>query len=280
MSQTFAQYTISPRLGEIIDQKEREYFGLFPTIDGFVSATAFLEPDRQVKFSIVKAEHGVTTDTTFIIRPTVISYLVTYIDNYETTRDGTHRVSWDFLEGLAASSPVIENKVGKGIETTIMTLGGEQLHGKLLYADDSSLMLWQSSQEFNWQRVPASAKAVPPSEVNIIVLERSGNFWPGIGFGALTAAVLAATYGLVISGGEDLTKSTRLGPSHLEILGILTLFCGGVGAVIGGSVGAILNIDSHYTINGSMEEYLDALPHLKANAIFSSSPPPELIGFY
>ncbi len=36
--EVFAQYALSPRVGVEIDQRAREYFGLFPTIEGFISA--------------------------------------------------------------------------------------------------------------------------------------------------------------------------------------------------------------------------------------------------
>ncbi len=47
---------ISERLGEVIDADERAYFGLFPRIDAFVSATAHQQEGDSVVFVITQAD--------------------------------------------------------------------------------------------------------------------------------------------------------------------------------------------------------------------------------
>jgi hypothetical protein len=45
------------------------------------------------------------------------------------------------MAGLAASSPALQNEMGESAESTIVTLNGVQLTGKLLYASGGSLVL-------------------------------------------------------------------------------------------------------------------------------------------
>ncbi len=270
-----AQYVLSPRVGDVIDKNEREYFGLFPTVAGFVSATTSLEQDQQVRFVIARAENGVTGDTTFTIRPTVVNYLVRYIESFETVRGRTNKVSWDFLEGLAASGPVIENKLGDGNETTVLMRNGEQLHGKLLYADDSALVLWQSQEQYNWRTLELFGRKVHPSNVEHITIEHDGHIGGGLGYGALIGTVPLLILGLIVSQAADDCGHCGIpgGPGVVVVAGLIGA---SGGAIIGGTIGAIQDIDADREVGGSIEKYHKILPFLSEKAIFTSAPPPEL----
>ena len=271
-----AQYAISPRIGEVIDRNEQEYFGLFPSINGFVSATASLEADRQVRIVITRSVNGVIGDTAFTVSPTVANYLVTYIESYETVRGRTNRVSWDFLEGLAASGPVIEHQLGEGLQTTIKTVSGDLLYGKLLYADDSSLILWQSQEKYNWRTLELFGRKVNPTDVEHITLEYDGHIGGGLGYGALIGAGLLASAAAIV-GGSDCGHCGA--PTTPVLVTLATLVGGASGAIIGSSVGAIQDIDADREVGGSMEKYRHILPYLKDKAIFRSAPPLELEHF-
>jgi len=51
-SQLFAQTYLSPRVGNEIDMDEKSYFGLFPSVRGFVSAQATSQTIDSTHFSI------------------------------------------------------------------------------------------------------------------------------------------------------------------------------------------------------------------------------------
>src|SRR5215213_6078628 len=57
-------FVVSPRLGEAIDAKERAYFGLFPDVVGFRSATSWSNPNGSVRFAINRELGGSRVDTT------------------------------------------------------------------------------------------------------------------------------------------------------------------------------------------------------------------------
>jgi len=270
-SVSFAQYSLSPRVGGVIDQSERQYFGLFPTVDGFVSAKASVKPDHQIEFVINRAMSGVNSDTAFSISSTVVENLVNYIEDFELVRGDKKSVNWTILEGLAASGHALENEIGDGLETIIETKVSGQFHGKLLYADDSSLVLWQSSEGFNWRNVQLLARVVLFSDVDNVTIEREGHFGSGLGWGALIGGIAGTPF--VIVGAN--THSGTAGPvaEGYYLIGLSLPVAGGL---IGGTIGAIQGIDSYREVGGSFEEYLNILPLLKEDAVFSSYPPPEL----
>jgi hypothetical protein len=271
INSTKAQYAISPRLGAEIDKSEKEYFGLFPKIKNFTSAKTIVQTDNKVEIIITRTAKGIVTDTTFKISTKLANNLASYIEGFEQCRNKERQVNWNAIEGLAIYTPALESDIKEGTELDVVTNNGEKIHGKLLYASDSTIVLVQSSTKYNWSNFSQNAKLVKVQNMNYIKIERTGSFWQGVGFGALI-------------GGGGWTAGSIAGGALNDHYGSLIVVIGAifftaVGTVIGGVVGAILDIDTDHSVGGQVSEFKDFLPYLKNNSTFSNYPPPELVKF-
>ena len=271
-SVSFGQYAISPRVGVEIDRSEREYFGLFPSIEGFVLAKSSVLSDSLVKFVVTRSLNGVNSDTSFSISPTVVQILAGFIENFESVRRNENVVNWNLFAGLASSGPAIESKLNDVVEITIETFTGDELHGILLFAGDSSVFLWQSKDEYNRHTLQFIGKSVPYSNIKNIQIVREGKFWSGFGqgflYGGLTGAAIA---GVSLAAGAEGYALLVILPLPIS-LGLLVAFHAGF-------IAAILSNDIYRELDGSADEYRDILPLLKENTVFPSYPPPELQHF-
>lgn len=267
---SFAQYSISPRLGEIIDQSERQYFNLFPGITNFISAKATERADHQVDITITRSENGNLADTTITISSTLAGNLADYVGSFESARLTQRKVYWEILGGLAWSGPALESKITEGYEATIETRIGEKLRGKLLWADDSLLVLWQSGGIFNWQAVQYSSKIIRFGDIENITIETESKFGTGFAIGAPIGGLAFGAFAVALSNAFS---------SHINVGAvILVAIIGGAGTgLVGGLIGAILSNNIHRTIEGSVEKYYGALPVLTEHAVFSAYPPPDLL---
>lgn len=271
LNSTKAQYSISPRLGAEIDKSEKEYFGLFPKIKNFTSAKTIVQTDNKVEIIITRTAKGIVTDTTFKISTKLANNLASYIEGFEQCRNKERQVNWNALEGLAIYTPALESEIKEGTELDVVTNKGEKIHGKLLFASDSAIVLVQNATKYNWSNFSQNAKLIKVQNMNYIKIERTGSFWQGVGFGALI-------------GGGGWTAGSIAGGALDNYFGGVIVIVGAIifssiGIVVGGVVGAILDIDTDQSIYGQINEFKDFLPYLKNNSTFSTFPPPELVKF-
>lgn len=129
---------ISERLGEVIDADERAYFGLFPRIDAFVSATAHQQEGDSVVFVITQADPAATAERK--LGPLAVKELRRYIDHLETlyeTTDVSRSVNWELIFSMAL--PV--RHLQKGLPVTVTSSDGESLEAFLLYVNDQGILL-------------------------------------------------------------------------------------------------------------------------------------------
>ncbi|MDP4220193.1 MAG: hypothetical protein Q8896_07130 [Bacteroidota bacterium] len=269
-----AQYSLSPRLGEMIDRSERDYFSLFPLVEGFVSAKAELQQDRSVNIIVSRSQSKSIKDTVYSISATAAENLIAYIENFESCRRGERTVNWRFLSDLAASGPALQSKMNENAGITIETMQGEQVHGKLLWADDSLVILWQSSDQYNWRTVNLSARTIPSSDINSMIIEQRSAFWTGAGYGALIGTAWGVILGTMVANGFEYNSS-----ESLFAVAVIGLFGAATTGLVGGVIGGILSSDIDRLIAGNAQKYGAALPILKENAMISEYSPPELKEF-
>lgn len=260
-------YVLSSRVGEDIDQSERDYFGLFPSAKDFVSAKSFVYADGRVAFVITRKTNEGISDSTLIINTEKAEELHGFIEDFEMILRKERSVRWELIARLVHVPSFAYND---GVEMTITTRGSEQHTGTMLYATDSLLVLWQSTDPYNWRNLKSSGKTVRFSEIEHIVIKREGWFWSGLGYGALIGGGLGAVIGLA-------SHDAILAPGIVALVWGITL--GVPTALVGGIIGAIQGIDEDFIIKGNAETYKAIVPALKKHAIFSSLPPPELQTF-
>lgn len=265
-------YVLSNRIGENVDRSERDYFGLFPSPKDFVSAKSFAHTDGRVEFMITWQTKEGISHSTLTINPENAEVLRGFIEDFEMVLRKERQVRWDLIADLARVPSYTYNRA---VEIRMATRGVKQHTGTVLYAADSLLVLWQSTDPYNWRKLRISGKAVRFQEIQQIVVKREGRFWLGVGQGALIGGGLGAVIGL--ASGDD-TKVWSRFPGGAKALQ-LSIALGIPAALVGGISGAIQGIDEDVIIEGNAEAYETIVPALKKGAVFSSLPPPELQNF-
>ncbi|MBK9246576.1 MAG: hypothetical protein IPM69_00310 [Ignavibacteria bacterium] len=272
--QIYAQSFLSPRVGNEIDQVEREYFGLFPTDSGFVSAKATSQSGDLVNFKITTLFEGRQRDTSISIKQRILDKLSNFIEEFESVRINENEVNLDVLQKVAAESPAIKVPFQVPHEASLEMLDRSTVTGKLFWADDSTIVLWKSDEPYNWRTFAKEATLVSVSSVSKITVVQNNGFRKGAIYGLIAWLPLSIIYISLdyenIGHFIEHSKSPIL-PMLLP-LGTL-LAC----EIVGGIIGSILQQDFHATIDGNIEKYLPNLKLLTNSSVIQSYPPPEVL---
>ncbi len=196
-----------------------------------------------------------------------------YIPKQKSTHEIYSQSKYDEITQSQMQNAVPQKE---GVQLTITTRGGEQHTGTILYATDSLLVLWQSTDPYNGRNLKSSGKVVLFSEIERIVIKREGRFWSGLGYGALIGGGLGAGIGFAL--GDDKEEGLIHFTAGTKAL-ILGIVLGVPTTLVGGISGAIQGIDDDFLVSGNAETYKAIVPELKKDAIFSSLLPLELQTF-
>ena len=110
---------INSLIGDTLDLVERDYYSLFPTIDGFQYAVYNQYQDSLIKVTVYYLSEGEIRDTTNIIG----------LKSLENIRERVNKIDWDYEP----------NEFGKKI--TIKTIDGDIIEGELLYVQPNSIII-------------------------------------------------------------------------------------------------------------------------------------------
>jgi hypothetical protein len=271
-------YILSSRVGQEINRDERNYFCLFPKMDGFLKAEAFTHLDNHLELRITREMNGRITDTTLYVSTDLEEELQSYLEDFEEIiweekSVGVRLIKGDFINRSCLFLKIAGQKRKKsdklGCEIIVTTSDIQQYSGRILYATDTSLVLWQSNEFYDRRKVNEYSRIFSVHEVDKITEKRKGSFGSGRKYGAIV--------------GGSLSILILATPSDDPYAGIGKLV--GVGIVlpssllIGGLIGASKGGDYTFVINGKTENYITVLPKLKKKALFSAPPPPELQKF-
>lgn len=261
-------HILSSRLGEVIDKSERDYFGLFPLSEKFYSAKTIPDTNGRIRLTITSKTEESISDTTIIINAEKAQELTDFIDDFEMILRKEKKVRWDLIGDLALVPKFTNND---NAEVTITERGGRQQIGKMLYATDSLIVLWQSADSYHWSNLNSSGKIIHFSVIEEIAIEREGHFWSGLGYGGLIGGlVVSFLYAVNGDGGYTIGQLA-------VILGAGIVL---PAALLGGLIGAIGDIfDPHFIINGNFRMYKSFVPELRKVSLFPSFPPLELKAF-
>lgn len=91
---------ISEKVGCEIDPQERERFRLFPRVNGFISANAFMTPDNTMELRIARTIGEGPEDTTYVLNRRQADELNYYIDNFEDVVAGRTQPRWYLLRDI------------------------------------------------------------------------------------------------------------------------------------------------------------------------------------
>src|SRR5205814_9191136 len=120
-------------------------------------------------------------DTTIRLTQQSAGELSKYVNEYEEVVRGSVPLRNELLFNLVRPTVVID----KGDWITVTLRDGRVDAGQILSASDSLLILWNTSDVFDWRGVAAHAEVLYPREIERI--EERSYFWPAFGGGALVA---------------------------------------------------------------------------------------------
>lgn len=272
-------FTLSPRVGESIDQYERSYFGLFPKIISYDSARAFQINEKSFSINIYRS---LEKDTTIDLNQSEFSSLQKYIDGYET-------ISSNYSEGYFpnyddAFIRLVQRKIihpekidynAEPNEFVIKQMNGKKLVSKIFFATDSNLILGSPDLKLNNPLFELLAYYVDIKNIDTIKYESSSGIksivYP---FLITTGAVAAAIF---IAG--DPPHQSREGTDYKEyfsIIGTASITAGFISAFIGGIIHAIYSASHTYSIHGNIDQYKKYLANIKNDSMYPDKAPPEI----
>lgn len=194
------------------------------------------------------------------------------MENFESVRMNYSTVNYSVLKGFAVESAAVKDQFHDPIETTIETLDGTSITGSLLWAEDSSLVLWKSEAPYNWRTVSQDANVVPVTSIKSMRVERQGGFSTGARYGAYAGVASCLIYGGINYKDIQIrTLSDVVG--YVFVSAIFTA----MSSVTGGIIGSIIQQDYQATIDGKIEKYLPDVEQLSEYSMIVSYPPPELV---
>lgn len=258
----FSQNAISPRIGNEIDKYEREYFGLFPSLKFFISASLFATTDSTILLSIRQSKPSNYPDTVIVIPKKVADNLAQYIENFEYYRYPESNVNWSKLGKLAIISNAHLSYAKKVKPLRIVAKDNRFYDGIILYVNDNLLVIQDGGTEFNWEKVKTNTYILKISQINYLTIKNYPNYLLGSALGAVALSFLTALSSN--SDKPDVKQEYRIGGA----------------ALLGGFIGLLLSSlgenDTNYYINGNPYNNLDELNTIKKHTVFEDALPPEL----
>lgn len=262
-------YAVSDRIGSEIDTDERDYFGLFPGLEGFTIARTRKSANGDVV--IYLSREGSGGDSTIVVDAHVEPELRRYIEELESILRGDSNARWDLLFDLAAQPDIRLKQHGKRAKVTIGD--GVEIWGELLFASNDVLLLWQGDKPFAWQDRWEGIRAIAPCDIKRIGIRTGTGFWKGLGYGAGGGFLL----GLGAMSWVD--KADEDDEDHVDftirqyatVMGITT----GVGLVGGAIYGAVRGSEDAYDVSFDSSQYSKHLNKVRKKCLFREVHPPE-----
>lgn len=126
---------LSGRVGSTIDAESRDYFGLFPHFEGFVTATAFDDGEEIVRI-VVRSRDSDRVDTLRISREAA-NEIGRFIDHFEALRERTDQVRWHLMHPHVRPT----RTPPRGGRVAVATREGSIVRGYILQATHLTLVL-------------------------------------------------------------------------------------------------------------------------------------------
>jgi hypothetical protein len=249
LAQQEAPLRLSWRVGTDIDSLQREYFGLFPGVASFRSATARAHGDG-VMFSIDRGTRG---DTALTISREAFDELGRFVDALESVLAGEKAVEMSRMPAVRTSQPY-----ASGEELEVERRDGSLVRGRLAGVDDRGVTMWLGSGHYDPIRLHDDLVVIPVAEIDRI--NAGSHFWIGAAIGTATTGALAGY--LHTLGHEP--------PISISNVAVTTAIGGLLGGVVA-SLGDVADI-----VGGNDLLYAPIPARLHGHEIFYKVAPPEL----
>lgn len=177
-------FVVNNLIGDTLDLDERNYYLLFPNIDGFQYAVFYLNVDCTLHAEVTYIHNELLKQA--------------HINNYRSLKslDYHIRAKYALEHGISAASPsIIKNLKSvskKGTEISVFFHEGEERVGELLAVRQNSLLMLKENCEFSPKKLDCIWKA-NQSEIEQVIIE--GNSYLGLGLGlGLIASTVAGVW--------------------------------------------------------------------------------------
>ena len=269
-----ATHAISGRIGSEIDKQERDYFGLFPDLDGFVQARTYRNPGDTVVVVAQWERSGATGDSTITLDQATASELRRYINEFEAVISNKTTARWDAIYDVAKQPAMNLDK--KGRATKVVVKGGAETAGELLFASEEMLLLWQGNLRYSWDSSATCLKAFAPSEIKEVRIDTGTNAGTAmlVGAGAGFAIGIAVMTKIDASNWDEPVpegSTYYCARDYFIVSGILA----GAGLVGGFLYGAARGSEDEYDVGYNPSAYAGHLKEIKKKAFFRGAAPPE-----
>lgn len=248
-------YVLSPRVEDEIDSAERDYFGLFPSIAGFLSARGSEVVPGGVSFSIRRTPGMGLSDTAVYIGGDTLAALKDYLEQYEFLFGYDYQPAMIHLIMSHVRPGYIQGDVHP---VAVETREGRRITGRMLFCSDSMVVLWRNgSGPYHWRRLddPDTLAILHVSQIEW--MRQDSPSWIGIA-GSLAGGAAAGL-------GFSQMDQTRTAEHYLAGIAVGAL---GLGLTTADAD------DIH--IGGNPEALSLQRPRVGRHAMFPDQRPPEL----
>jgi len=190
---------LSPRVGTLIDTEEREYFGLFPDVDGFVSAAAI----RDVSSIRIDVQYGLSETPSvqhFELAEKDLELLEAWFKDFEPIRYAMHSPT-DFeyarmqYRTLVTKGIILPYKRPTPLHVSVSMSDGRVIEGMLLCSDNTQLILDPDPERYSF----TDAVFVDTDSILDLAYEEKTSLglipvMAGITLGGLSALLVAHNY--------------------------------------------------------------------------------------
>jgi hypothetical protein len=181
-------------------------------------------------------------------------------------------------EGIQANPETTDEEVEGDLAVTATMRNGEECTGRVLYANDTILVLWTGSSRYTSDSLRSYGRSLQISQIGRITVAKESHFWFGLASGFLGGFLGGSLLGAAVASTSDSSAEGTGGikKSDIPVIGLIFAI---PGALYFGIKGAVDGIDDEYPIDGDVSQYRAILPILRKRSLYPSWLPPEVKSF-
>ena len=236
-------YVVNPLVSDTLTLEERDYYLLFPQIEGFQWAVFYLNSDSSLNAYVNFQEDGISRDT--------------LIENYKSLKSlNYHIYARNALENKSYVMAYEDKntKFDKGADVNVYMNNGLETSGELLCVRENSLLILKPECNEN-SKNPDCISKINTSEINKLIIEGNSNVAEGLVLGVVAAL---ATGAIISQSNHHSYQSSSISfggfdEETVASISIAAVCCIGLGAVIGiltSTPDEVIEPFSHYNISG------------------------------
>ena len=214
-------FVVSPLIGDTLSLAERNFYQLFPQIEGFQWAVFYLNPDSSLN-----------TDVKYLIDELARD---TLIQNYKSLKTlNYHIYARNALENETPVRAFNYKTAGysEGADVNVYMTNGLEASGELLFVRENSLLILKPECKDNLIN-PDCISHMSSVEIDKLIIEGNSNLGWGIGFGLLASVIAGVLiYQSNFDSSRWLSGAVAWEKSKLPII-LSTVGCFTLGVTIG-----------------------------------------------